>query len=97
MNGAMVGLSEEEITRRLSSLKGWQLKGNAITKEVKFSSFKEAMQFVNKVAELAEAANHHPDIEIKYDRVILTLISHDVHALTKRDFNLAEKINALQS
>ena len=91
----MSGLSREAITLRVKSLKGWHLKDNEITKELKFNSFKEAMNFVNKVAKLAEAANHHPNIEIKYDRVILSLISHDVEALTKRDFNLAEKIDSL--
>ena len=91
----MSGLSRKEITLRVKSLKGWHLKDKEITKELKFNSFKEAMNFVNKVAKLAEAANHHPDIEIKYDRVLLSLISQDVGALTKRDFNLAEKIDSL--
>jgi len=92
----MPRMSDGEIRLRLNSLRGWQLKDKEITKELKFSSFKHAMIFVNKVAELAETQSHHPDIQIKYDKVILCLISHDVNSLTNRDFNLAEKIDALR-
>lgn len=61
----------------------------------RFPSFKEAITFVNQVAELAEEANHHPDILINYNRVTLTLTTHDEGGLTRRDFALATKINQL--
>jgi len=90
----MAHLSDAEIDQRLRGLDGWQREGPAIRKEYKHSGFAEAIAFVNRVAGLAEAADHHPDILINYDRVTLTLTSHDAGGLTERDFRLAAGIDA---
>ena len=87
-------LSPEEARARVGGLQGWELAGDAIRRRYKFASFKESIAFVNKVAELAERADHHPDILIEYDKVTLTLSSHDAGGLTERDFALARSIDA---
>ena len=85
-------LSEDEIERDLNSLAGWGREGEEIRKQFSFSDFRGSMAFVNAVADLAEAANHHPDITINYNRVTLALSSHDAGGLTDRDVNLAKQI-----
>lgn len=79
----------------MESLPEWTKKGAALERSIEFPSFLEALAFVNAVAALAEARQHHPDIDIRYRRVKLTLTTHDVGALTERDFQLAEEIDAL--
>jgi len=91
----MARLSDREIADRLKALSGWALAGNAIEKAYRFGDFKSAMAFVNRVAEVAEELDHHPDILIQYDRVRLTLSSHDSGGVTERDFRLAGRIDAL--
>lgn len=86
-------LSEGEIKERLKSLQGWQMKGNEIIKTYNHKDFIDAVSFVNKVAILAEKANHHPDILIKYNKVTLTLSTHSEGGITDKDFNLARKID----
>jgi 4a-hydroxytetrahydrobiopterin dehydratase len=73
---------------------GWRTVGHALRKEYGFDTFVEAVAFVNRVAGLAEAADHHPDIDIRYNRVVLTLSSHDVGRITDRDHKLAAAIDA---
>ena len=90
----MARLTEAEIDERLRGLSGWQREGQEIRKEYRHADFKAAMVFVNRVADLANAADHHPDILINYSRVTLTLTSHDRGGLTERDFRLAAKIDA---
>ena len=80
----------------LKKLPGWELQDGAITKLYKFKDFLEAMAFVNRVAESAEAADHHPDILIRYNRVKLTLVTHSAGGLTEKDFQLAGKIDGPQ-
>jgi 4a-hydroxytetrahydrobiopterin dehydratase len=87
-------LSDAEITARLARLPGWERHGSEIRGRFSFADFKEAMAFVNRVADLAEAANHHPDIDVRYSKVALALSKHDAGGLTARDFDLAEKISA---
>jgi 4a-hydroxytetrahydrobiopterin dehydratase len=89
----MARLTEAEIDERMRALDGWQREGALIRKEYKHASFGAAMAFANRVAQLAEAADHHPDILINYDRVTLTLTSHDTGGLTDRDFRLAVGID----
>jgi len=91
----MEHLSIKEIHDRLEELKGWELIGHEITKEFRFKDFKEAMEFVNKIAEEAERINHHPDILIKYNKVDITLTTHDAGGLTYKDFKLARVIEQL--
>ncbi|HEY8450038.1 MAG TPA: 4a-hydroxytetrahydrobiopterin dehydratase [Bacillota bacterium] len=89
----MSRLSEDEIAARLAALPGWTREGNAIRRTYRLASFREALFFVNAVAALAESANHHPDIDIRYKQVTLTLTTHDAQGLTARDFDLAAAID----
>jgi len=86
-------LSDDDVRARLAALAGWERAGEAIRKRYKFGDFKAAIAFVNRVAALAEEADHHPDFLVEYDRVTLTLTSHDSGGLTERDFRLARKID----
>jgi len=88
-------LSVNEVQQALGSLPGWQRKGDAIQRVFEFSDFKAAMQFVNKIAEAAEAANHHPDIDIRYNKVTMALVSHDSGGVTERDVRMAQRINQI--
>ena len=87
-------MSDADVDVRLGQLPGWQREGQRIRRVYTFAGFKEAMAFVNRVADLAEQADHHPDILVEYARVTLTLSSHDVGGLTARDLRLAEKIDS---
>jgi 4a-hydroxytetrahydrobiopterin dehydratase len=91
-----MALSQTEIQGKLRSVPGWELtKNKAIQKKFTFGNFKEALAFVNKVGQLAEQSDHHPDITINYNKVTLNLISHDAGALTNRDFDLATHIEKI--
>ena len=90
----MARLSDAEARQRLASLKGWEIQGDRLRKQYTLDTFPAAIAFVGRVAELAEAADHHPDILIEYRKVTLTLVSHDAGGLTERDFRLAGKIDA---
>lgn len=87
-------LSPEQVRIRLSEMTGWGLAGDAIRRRYVFANFKESMAFVNRVAELAERADHHPDILVEYSKVTLTLSTHDAAGLTDVDFALARSIDA---
>jgi len=93
----MAVLTDSEVQQALGSLKGWQRQGKAIQRVFEFPDFKAAMQFVNKIADAAEQANHHPDIDIRYNRVTLALISHDSGGVTQRDVKMALKTNEIFS
>ena len=86
-------LSDSEIQDSLKRLSGWQRQGTAVARVFEFPDFKEAMVFVNKVADAAEQANHHPDIDIRYNKVTMSLVSHDSGGVTQRDVRMAERIN----
>ena len=88
-------LTDAEIEEGLKGLQGWERKGNEIVKVYKNKSFVDSLGFVNKVAILAEKADHHPDILIQYRNVTLTLSTHSKGGLTEKDFNLAREIDAL--
>lgn len=88
-------LSDDEIQSRLKELKGWKLEGKEIRKQVEQKNFVAAMGFVTSVALLAERANHHPDIDIRWNKVTLLLSTHSAGGLTENDFNLAKAIDAL--
>jgi 4a-hydroxytetrahydrobiopterin dehydratase len=90
----MARLDESDIEQRLRQLHGWERHGDEIRRTYSFPDFKGSMAFVNRVAELAEAADHHPDILVTYSKVTLTLTSHDAGGLTERDFRLAARIDA---
>jgi 4a-hydroxytetrahydrobiopterin dehydratase len=88
-------LNETEIAGQLLSVPEWRREGAEIVRTFSFDNFIHAMEFVNQVAEKAEAAGHHPDIDIRYNRVRLALSSHDDGGLTQRDFDLASSIDVL--
>jgi 4a-hydroxytetrahydrobiopterin dehydratase len=87
-------LSDISIQRELGSLPGWSRRGDVLTRMYTFRNFTHAMEFVNRVAGLAEAANHHPDIDIRYSKVTLTLSTHDAGGITSNDLELAKAIDA---
>ncbi len=88
-------LSDKEIKFNLKKLKGWKLVKGEITKTFGLKDFIHAMGFVNSVALLAEKANHHPDIDIRWNKVTLTLCTHSAGGLTEKDFMLAKEIESL--
>lgn len=89
----MARLSEAEIRDRLKALPEWTLTPEGIRRTVKCKDFKAAMALVNAVADLAEAANHHPDMLVfGWSKVTFTLMTHSEHAVTEKDFALAERI-----
>lgn len=91
----MAVLADAEIKQVLRGLTGWEHKNGAIQRVFAFPDFKSAIGFVNAVAEAAEQANHHPDIDIRYNKVTMSLVSHDSGGVTQRDVRLAERINAI--
>jgi 4a-hydroxytetrahydrobiopterin dehydratase len=88
-------LSEEEVARALAGLPGWQRAGDALVKRFRFRDFRAALSFVNRVAEPAEAMNHHPDVAIHWNEVTLTLWTHASGGITARDVELAQAIEGL--
>lgn len=86
-------LSEEEVENALIELPEWELQGRDIVRIYEFKNFAEAMEFVNVVAALAEADKHHPDIDIRWNKVRLKLSTHSKGGLTQLDFDLAERID----
>jgi len=88
----MAVLSQAEINERLTGVPDWQLENNSLARSFSFSDFREAMSFVNAVADMAEKAEHHPDIDICYNKVRLALSSHDAGGITEKDFSLAAEI-----
>jgi len=88
-------LTEDEIETRLNRTDGWQREGDTIVRKLTFPSFMEAIAFIDRIAELADEADHHPEIFNVYDRVTLTLTTHDAGGLTNRDFDLADAINGV--
>ena len=88
-------LSRDDVREKLKLLPSWKEDQDEIIRQAEFSDFVAAMDFVNAVAGKAEAAGHHPDIEIRYNKVRLALVSHDAGGLTQRDFDLAAAIEAL--
>ena len=92
----MALLNEKQIAAKMKSLKGWKRNGAQIYRNVVKKDFVEAMGFVQSVALLAEKADHHPDIDIRWNTVTLVLSTHSEGGLTQKDFSLAEQINSLK-
>lgn len=88
-------LSDREIQTKLSQLPDWNLNGKTITCTRTFKDFVAAVDFVNQLVEPAEAAGHHPDLQISYNLVTISLSTHDAGGLTEKDFAMAQKISAL--
>ncbi|MGD0480006.1 MAG: 4a-hydroxytetrahydrobiopterin dehydratase [Terracidiphilus sp.] len=91
----MQPLSSEESQSRLASLSGWKIEAGELVKTFQFKDFRAALHFVNGVGEQAEQAGHHPDIDIRYNRVRLALTTHDAGGLTQKDFDLAGQTQKL--
>ncbi len=88
-------LSDADVKSRLASVPGWTLNKDEISRTIKLDSFPAALLLACAVGQLAQTADHHPDILIKYVNVTFTLTTHDANGLTSNDFSLAQKINAL--
>ncbi len=88
-------MTDKEIQQKLAELNGWTRDGNAIKKSWQFRDFSEAMRFINKVAELAEKHDHHPELFNVYNRVELRFSTHDAGGLTEKDFAIAKAIDEL--
>ncbi|HEY2107950.1 MAG TPA: 4a-hydroxytetrahydrobiopterin dehydratase [Candidatus Binataceae bacterium] len=88
----MAKLNPEKIEQELKSLPGWEFKDNAISKLFRFNEFMEGIAFVNQVAPIAEAADHHPDIHINYTRVTFVCSTHTDGGVTEKDIKLAREI-----
>ncbi len=91
----MPTLSPEAAQSRLAQLPGWQIESGELVRTFEFKDFVAALKFVNTVGELAEKAGHHPDIDIRYNRVRLALITHSAGGLTEKDFDLAAQVQRL--
>lgn len=85
-------LSDIAIQRGLGSLPGWSRKGDVLSKTFQFESFPGGIGFVNRVAEAAEAAQHHPDIDIRYTKISCMLTTHDAGGITQKDLSMANEI-----
>ena len=88
-------LSDDEIESRLSELEGWERDGDAIRRQFKFDDFVGSVDFVNRLTPLAEEMNHHPDLEISWNKVTVSLSTHSEGGLTGNDFELASKIDSV--
>ena len=91
----MPPLPDSEIATTLTALDGWTREGDEIVKTYELPSFMDAITFVTRVAELAEGADHHPDIDIRYRKVRIALSTHSDGGITQKDFDLAGAIEAI--
>ncbi len=88
----MPTLSEAQIGNELKSLPGWEYKENALSKLFRFKEFMDGIRFIGQVAEMAEAADHHPDMHINYTRVTFVCSTHSEGGVTEKDLRLAKQI-----
>jgi 4a-hydroxytetrahydrobiopterin dehydratase len=89
-------LSDIAIQRELGTLPGWSRRGEAITKTFQFRNFLSGINFVSAVAKAADAADHHPDIDIRYTKVVCTLSTHSAGGITQSDLDMARQIESAQ-
>lgn len=91
----MPAISPQAAQALLSRLPGWQIESGKLVRTFQFEDFRASLQFVNRIGELAEEAGHHPDIDIRYNRVRLSLVTHSAGGLTEKDFALAGQAQTL--
>ena len=91
----MAVLSEDEVRRELEGLEGWAVEGGSIVRDLRFPGFPDAVAFVVRLSYAAEAADHHPDLEIRYNRVKVALSTHSEGGITAKDLDLARTIQEL--
>lgn len=89
-------LDDSQIRSRLDAVQGWTRDGDTIRKTYTLDSFPAAIAFVNLIADVAQRADHHPDIDIRFDRVSCSLSTHSEGGLTGRDFDMAQQIDAVR-
>ena len=87
-------LDDDQISTRLTTLSGWEREGDEIVKTFELPTFPDAIAFVTRIADRAEAADHHPDLDIRYRKVRVALSTHDAGGLTDLDFDLATEIES---
>ncbi|MCC0177734.1 4a-hydroxytetrahydrobiopterin dehydratase [Waterburya agarophytonicola K14] len=90
-----MSLTQTEIDSKITAIPQWQQKDRTLTRTFKFKNFVKAIAFVNQLVEPAEAAGHHPDIEISYNKVTISLTTHESGGITQMDFDLAQTISQL--
>jgi 4a-hydroxytetrahydrobiopterin dehydratase len=90
-------LSDLEIQRALGRLSGWARRGDTLVKTFSFDRFADGIAFVDRVAKIADEMNHHPDIDIRYTKIAISLSTHDAGGITDSDLLLAERIEAVKS
>jgi 4a-hydroxytetrahydrobiopterin dehydratase len=91
----MPRLGEEEIDARLGELVGWQREGDAIVKEFELDDFAGSVEFINRLTPVAEEMNHHPDLRVSWNKVVVSITTHSEGGLTGNDFELAKSIDPL--
>ena len=88
-------LTADVIMSRMKEIPAWRLENDMIVRDWSFKDFSEAMEFINKIADLAEAHDHHPEIFNVYNKVTLRFSTHDAGGITERDFKIASEIDGL--
>jgi 4a-hydroxytetrahydrobiopterin dehydratase len=91
----MPRLGEEEIEARLGELEGWRREGEAIVKEFELDDFMGSVDFINRLAPVAEELNHHPDLQVSWNKVVVSITTHSEGGLTENDFELAKSVDPL--
>lgn len=89
-------LSDDEVTTALSASAGWQIENGQITKTYEFPSYLAGVTFLSAIAHLAEAMDHHPDLDLRYRRLRVAINTHDVGGISPLDFELARRIDAIR-
>ena len=90
----MAKLSCAQITEKLKSIQGWEHKSDAVVKRYQFKAFIDGIHFVDRIAEIAEGIDHHPDIAINYTRITFSCATHDQGGITEKDFTLANEVES---
>ena len=90
-------LTDAEVSTRVKSVPDWKIDSGELTRTYTFKNFLSAMDFVNSVAQIAEKGGHHPDIDIRYNKVRLALVTHDAGGLTPKDFEMAAELSKIGS
>ena len=91
----MAILTEEKIKTNLQTLRGWGIVDGQLQKTYSFDGFMKALEFINKLAIIAEQENHHPDMRVKYNKVTIALFTHDEDGITELDFTIAKEAEKL--